>query len=116
MGSNLNPAGGVLRYSQAHYQKKITALEGLAKQLEQHLNVLEGLRSRVGEFWEDESAQGYLKSLTVEIIAVRNAQNQVNSLKSTYEENMADLDKTKSIVDIDMKDVAKIIGGLGIGE
>lgn len=103
----------VLKYSANEYETKINTLEGYSKSLEMHLERLENLKGRIGEFWKDEQAAIYVEVITLQIIAVRQAMDDVTELKMMYQNLSGELGgaeiKVKSLVDA----AKAVLGGMG---
>ena len=46
---------GIIKYSKAHYEKKISIMEEYAAQLDGHIQNLETLKEKLKNIWDDEN-------------------------------------------------------------
>ena len=99
----------VLNYSRNYYEQKISALENYSRQLEQHLNTLDTLKGKIKDFWKDDDAITYMKTLNAQIGSVRTAQDMVNTLRATYAGLQQEIKKTKAKVTIDITDISGML-------
>lgn len=99
----------VLNYSRSYYEQKITALENYSRQLEQHLNTLDTLKGKIKDFWKDDDAITYMKTLNAQIGSVRRAQDMVNNLRATYAGLQHEIKKTQAKVTIDIEDISGML-------
>ena len=99
----------VMNYNQGYYEQKIAVLESCARQLEQHLNTLDNLKTKINDFWQDDDALAYQKNLAMQINSVRNAQSLVDSLRATYTALQQEIKETKDKVTIDVTDISGML-------
>lgn len=104
----------VINYSKQVYLNKITELEGYGTRLKGHLATLEGLRDRVRTVWDDDAGQEYYDLLSKQIIAVRNANDRIDSLRGIYQEAIGDMTKAGTLIGGDLDDAKSIISMLNI--
>ena len=80
-----------------------------SRQLEQHLNTLDTLKGKIKDFWKDDDAITYTKTLNTQIGSVRTAQDMVNTLRATYAGLQQEIKKTKAKVTIDITDISGML-------
>lgn len=105
----------VMNYNQGYYEQKIAVLESCARQLEQHLNTLDNLKTKINDFWQDDDALAYQKNLAMQIGSVRTAQEMVNSLRTTFTEVQQEIKETKAKVSIDITDISGMLSFIDDG-
>ncbi len=110
----LAPHSIMLNYTADFYNKKITTMEGFVTRLANHLTTLENLQNQLRnqDFWTGDEAETYYKSLTDQITHVRRAHETAMRTKQVYEEAKADIDKARNAMNIDLGDIAGLLGGL----
>lgn len=101
-----------LKYAKSFYDAKFQELEGYENQLARHLQTLEGLKNRIDEAWDSDTAKKYIKDITLQIIAVRNAQNDVAELKNQYQQWTKELNSQSNIVDNLEGSISSILSGI----
>lgn len=89
-------AGIVLKFDKATYLAKITELEGLYKQLEQHLGTMEKLKQEMFNFWNDDEGREAGKVLTEQIRILRNSMDKINQTLTFYRSAVDELSSAKT--------------------
>lgn len=106
----------IINYSKAVYDNKISEFESYIKRLSAHLEMLEGYREKLRNFWDDSEADRYYNVLSEQIRAVRNAMNRTTELKTIYERTSADMAKQKTLTGGLIDEAEAALKMLGISE
>ena len=111
---SIAPHDIMLRYTADFYEKKITTMENYAAKLSAHLSILDNLQGQLRnqDFWTGDEAAKYYQNLTDQITHVRRAQDTVMNSKQLYEESKAEIEKGRNAMNIDLGDIAGLMGGL----
>jgi len=85
---------GIVKYTKAHYEKKISIMEEYAAQLDGHIQNLENLKEKLKNTWEDESGLAYYKQINSLIQSCKNANNTIRRMRVVWENSSGDMTKT----------------------
>ena len=106
----------ILRYSASVYEGKISQLEALAGELQQHLNTLEEKRNELRNFWDDVQGQRYFDLISDQIIKVQDSIDQVNRLKFTHNDILGGLKSSSAMIDGFIDDLTfSVKSAVGLG-
>lgn len=103
-----------LKYTQKHYETKISKLEVYVTQIQRHLSTLEGYKQEISGFWNDEQGLEYTKRISEAIQGCRNALDRVDNVKKIYTEAFGSLKKTDTGIEEALGDIDSIMSALGI--
>lgn len=104
----------MVSYTKAQYEAKITELDGYRKMLENHYQTMDGLRSKIAEFWDDENARTAAQALQIQMRQVRNAMDRTDDMLTFYRSSVQKLDGANLGVGSMLQDALGVLGGLGI--
>lgn len=104
--------GFIYDYSKDQYEKAISRLENLVKQLDSHLTKLRELRTNVPNFWEDEDAKATCTALDMTIDRIVFDMDTCKDLISAYQTAMAEFDISKSKTTQLLTDALAILKGI----
>lgn len=104
----------VVNYTKSQYEAKISELEGYYKQLEQHLQRMEGLREKMFQFWDDPNARTVGSVLEIQIRQVRNASARTMDMLTFYRNAVSQLDASSSLSNEILEGALSVLGFLGI--
>lgn len=106
----------MINYTKSQYDEKVQELQSYAQKLNTHLNNLEGYKNQIRNYWSDEEAEKYQSALNMQIKAIKNALNRVDSLKGIYERTSQELSEQKSKSSAALDEAKQLIDELGIGD
>lgn len=87
-----------IKYTKAHYEKKITIMEECAAQLDGHIQNLENLKEKLKNIWDDENGLAYYAEINKLIQSCKNANNQIRGMRVIWMESREDMTKTEALI------------------
>lgn len=89
---------GIIKYSKAHYEKKISIMEEYAAQLDGHIQNLETLKEKLKNIWDDENGLAYYTEINKLIQSCKNANNQIRRMRVIWMNSSEDMTKTEELI------------------
>lgn len=103
-----------IHYTKAQYEAKITELDGYRKMLDNHYQTMEGLKSKIPEFWDDENARTAAQVLQLQMRHVRNSMDRTDDMLTFYRSAVQKLDGANLNVGSMLQDALGVLGSLGL--
>ena len=88
-----------IKYTKAHYEKKITIMEECAAQLDGHIQNLENLKEKLKNIWDDENGLAYYAEINKLIQSCKNANNQIRRMRVIWMDSREDMTKTEALIE-----------------
>lgn len=113
-------AEGVLKYDRGVYEERLAELRRIKQELDQHLETLVSIKGELPGFWDDMLGDKLSSTTQQWINNIQEADRKLQSMISTTEGLIADLDATLGNADSTLQDVhsaASAVSGLidGVG-
>lgn len=105
---------GIIKYTRAHYEKKINIMEEYAAQLDGHIQNLESLKEKLKHSWDDEQGLEYYRQINKLIQSCKNANNRIKSLRVVWLDAKGEMEKTAELVSETVDALTSKVAALGI--